>query len=195
MVRTNVLVIGINKHILFLIHCIGARSCVQPVNRWQCIGHPMYLLFSWRLGPSPCNCDHFLLQVWGHVCVGYLLMCLHVMLPSICKHWTCGRLSWCFLATHGERALFAHEILVLLQDFIHLMLLSQPFLQRFENIYGGKIDRHVVFEERLCLTGHMCRASKVCWWPVMDSVWNVYVLRMCSVELWLVSYNNLSTVL
>ncbi|CAM6035323.1 unnamed protein product [Sphagnum compactum] len=33
-------------------------------------------------------------------------------------------------------------------------------LKRFENIYGGKIDRHVVFEERLCLTGHMCRASK-----------------------------------
>ncbi len=135
-------------------------------------------------------------QVWGHVCVGYLLMCLHLMFPSICKHWTCGRLSWCFLATHGERALFAHEILVLLLwDFIHLMLLPQPFLQRFENIYGGKIDRHVVFEERLCLTGHMCRASKVCWWPVMDSVWNVYVLHMCSVELWLVSYNNLSTVL
>ncbi|CAM6058590.1 unnamed protein product [Sphagnum tenellum] len=33
-------------------------------------------------------------------------------------------------------------------------------LKRFENIYGGKIDRHVAFEERLCLTGHMCRASK-----------------------------------
>jgi len=37
------------------------------------------------------------------------------------------------------------------------------FLQRFENIFGGKIDRHIVFEERLCLAGHMCRASKVCW--------------------------------
>ncbi|CAK9275718.1 unnamed protein product [Sphagnum jensenii] len=33
-------------------------------------------------------------------------------------------------------------------------------LKRFENIFGGKIDRHIVFEERLCLAGHMCRASK-----------------------------------
>ena len=35
-------------------------------------------------------------------------------------------------------------------------------LQRFENFLGGKIDRHVLFEERLCLAGYMCRAGKVC---------------------------------
>ncbi|KAG0629689.1 hypothetical protein M758_1G122600 [Ceratodon purpureus] len=33
-------------------------------------------------------------------------------------------------------------------------------MKRFENIYGGKIDRHVHFEERLCLAGYMCRAGK-----------------------------------
>ncbi|KAG6549829.1 hypothetical protein Mapa_008810 [Marchantia paleacea] len=33
-------------------------------------------------------------------------------------------------------------------------------LKRFENIYGGKIDRHVAFDERLGLAGHMCRNSK-----------------------------------
>lgn len=33
-------------------------------------------------------------------------------------------------------------------------------MKRFEDIYGGKIDRHVHFEERLCLAGYMCRAGK-----------------------------------
>ncbi|KAL3685759.1 hypothetical protein R1sor_003781 [Riccia sorocarpa] len=33
-------------------------------------------------------------------------------------------------------------------------------LKRFENIYGGKIDRHIAFEERLSLAGFMCRNSK-----------------------------------
>ncbi|KAL2653760.1 hypothetical protein R1flu_021888 [Riccia fluitans] len=33
-------------------------------------------------------------------------------------------------------------------------------LKRFENIYGGKIDRHIAFDERLALTGFMCRNSK-----------------------------------
>lgn len=42
------------------------------------------------------------------------------------------------------------------------MALISFCLQRFENIYGGKIDRHVHFEERLCLAGYMCRAGKVC---------------------------------
>lgn len=33
-------------------------------------------------------------------------------------------------------------------------------LKRFEDIYGGKIDRNIIFEERLALSGHMCRDSQ-----------------------------------
>ena len=43
----------------------------------------------------------------------------------------------------------------------YLICLAIFLAQRFENIFGGKIDRHVHFEERLGLAGHMCRASKV----------------------------------
>lgn len=33
-------------------------------------------------------------------------------------------------------------------------------LKRFEDSYGGKIDRSIIFEERLALSGHMCRDSQ-----------------------------------
>eukprot|EP01018_Ginkgo_biloba_P030885 Gb_28125 [translate_table: standard] len=33
-------------------------------------------------------------------------------------------------------------------------------LKRFEDVYGGKIDRSIVFEERLALAGHMCRVNQ-----------------------------------
>lgn len=33
-------------------------------------------------------------------------------------------------------------------------------LKRFENIHGGKVDRHISFDERLELHGHMCRGSQ-----------------------------------
>lgn len=62
-------------------------------------------------------------------------------------------------------------------------------MQRFENIFGGKIDRHVHFEERLSLAGNMCRAGKVCalvccfqgWveWQVGVEACIVVVIRRC----------------
>eukprot|EP00250_Pteridium_aquilinum_P022204 c25323_g1_i6 orf=919-2988(+) len=33
-------------------------------------------------------------------------------------------------------------------------------LKRFENIYGGKIDRHISFEERMEIHSHMCRENQ-----------------------------------
>lgn len=34
--------------------------------------------------------------------------------------------------------------------------------QRFEGIFGGKINRSVTFEEVLVLSSFMCKASQVC---------------------------------
>lgn len=34
--------------------------------------------------------------------------------------------------------------------------------QRFEGIFGGKIDKAIAFEEVLVLSSYMCKASQVC---------------------------------
>jgi len=64
-------------------------------------------------------------------------------------------------------------------EFCHeVMTLITLCLQRFENIYGGKIDRHVHFEERLCLAGYMCRAGKVCLFHMVLLVYSMWLLSI-----------------
>jgi len=72
---------------------------------------------------------------------------------------------------------YAHVICVM--NFIvrhEGMTLISFCMQRFENIYGGKIDRHVHFEERLCLAGYMCRAGKVCLLHIVLLVYSMGVV-------------------
>ena len=43
------------------------------------------------------------------------------------------------------------------------MIVYFATLQRFEGIYGGKIDKSIAFEEVLVLSSYMCKASQVCY--------------------------------
>lgn len=61
----------------------------------------------------------------------------------------------------GSLQVHVTVLLVMAEMMLYLILVVVLLMQRFENIFGGKIDRHVHFEERLSLAGNMCRAGKV----------------------------------
>lgn len=51
--------------------------------------------------------------------------------------------------------------------------------QRFEGIFGGKIDKAIDFEEVLVLSSYMCKASQVCFENMADNpVYNIIRLYL-----------------
>lgn len=101
------------------------------------------------------------------------MMILHVHSLFIFCLFSCKKLV---SAKKQMSILQAPNVLVIQLKVVDCLLLYRAFFvdmdllwfkvfyigQRFEGIFGGKIDKAIAFEEVLVLSSYMCKASQVC---------------------------------